>query len=156
MNMKKKITTAAAAAAISSLIAVSAFAGARTDYEAKMYGYIEDSDAYMYSNHTDKMIAGVTDNGDGSYTVSFQPIEMGSISGYISSIETIENGESETSEDGYFDFTYEPNDVVFDVVDKAGNVTEDGGSGTLIEYTVSMSMGNHSTSQGAISINSVN
>ena len=143
---------AVAVAAVSVLAAFSSSAGVFGDYEVKMYSYIESSDAYMLSEVPDKAISGVVDNGDGSYTISFQPIEMGSIYGYLSYIETVENGECETSENGYVDFTYYPNDIVFDTVDKNGRITEDGDSGTLIDFTVTLAMGTHSISQGALSV----
>lgn len=151
--LKKMITAMATVAAVSAVAVLPAMAAA-TDYTAKMYGKTTKNgvEGYLESSHTAKMIKSVSKRGE-NYTVVFQPITMGAVNGYISQMST-SNGYEGVLRGQNLTLTYVPAGDQFQVIDSEGKVlgTEEG---TMIEYAIQMSVGVHSTQDGAIVVEPV-
>lgn len=149
-TLTKKIVALMMVAAMMAMTAMTALAGTNT---VKMFGLVGTD--YVYSDHSGAMVDSVTDNGDGSYTVTFKKINMGRVTGYISQISTMDGREGELGPDGTtMTFTFEPAGEGF-----TGRYRQADRSfldkdevGTMITYTVELSSGTHSTSVGAIVI----
>lgn len=152
----RKTMAAVAAMAMAVVMAVPAVAAVRGDYEVNMYGYMKDSNAYMLSSHTDAMIKDVDMDDDGRYVVTFQETSVYGHKGHIAFMSLADgSGRVEAVDDGNWtlQFAFEDEGTALDLIDSAGNITEDGAFGTPIKYGVAMGDGTaHSTSEGAISV----
>lgn len=151
----KKVVGAAAATALSAMLVIPTFAAT-----VDMYGYVdkvaEDGtqiQGYMRSAHTAAMVESVAEDDEGNYVVTFKPVDMGYVQGYISSISTADGESTSTLIEGNKAvFTFSPDDVTIPVINSDGS-SAGSAEATLINYTVAMSTGSHSTSRGAIAIN---
>lgn len=149
-TLTKKIVALMMVAAMMAMTAMTALAGTNT---VKMFGLVGTD--YVYSGHSGMMVDNVTDNGNGSYTVTFKEINMGRVTGHISQISTMDGQEGELGPDGTtMTFTFKPAGEGF-----IGRYRQPDRSfldkdevGTMITYTVELSSGTHSTSVGAIVI----
>ena len=147
-GITKKIVTVFMAGAMMAMTAMTAMASSHT---VEMFG--ETEDGYVFSDHSGKMIDNVKVNDEGDYVVTFKEVSMGAITGYISAIETADGFEGEldgttmtltfSPEGAEFAGLYKQDDGTYKSVDKVG---------TMITYTVTLSTGTHSTSDGAIVI----
>lgn len=150
-TITKKIVALMMVAAMMAMTAMTALAGTET---VKMFGLVGTD--YVYSGHSGMMVDNVTDNGKGTYTVTFKEINMGRVTGHISEISTKDGRyEGELGPDGTtMTFTFKPAGEGF-----TGRYRQADRSfldkdevGTMITYTVELSSGTHSTSEGAIVI----
>ncbi|MGL5436174.1 MAG: hypothetical protein ACRDBO_12370 [Lachnospiraceae bacterium] len=153
MNLRKKITTLAVAAAMAAMSVIPAFAAVVDGYQVDMYGYVADKyeeDGYVLSDHASAMVSSVSVNSDGDYVVVFNATS----SGYISAISTAAGEEGELDEDNNITLVFAPEEVSFTTLEIESGVLVDSSeaTGTLIEYTVILTSGRHSTSEGALYI----
>lgn len=147
-NITKKIVALMMVAAMMAMTAMTALAGTET---VKMFGLVGTD--YVYSGHSGAMVDSVTDNDDGTYTVIFKEINMHGIIGHISEIST-DDGQKGVLDGTTMTFTFMPSEEDF-----TGRYRQADRSfldkdevGTMITYTVELSSGVHSTSEGAIVI----
>lgn len=123
--MKKKITTIAAAMAMSAMMVVPAFA---SNYSGT-YFYFDDAQSVTAPNHAQACVTGVDtdDNGDGTTEVKINvtQISHGNVTGEIASM-TIDG-----------DTKYPVNDVItFDAVDNS-LINDNGLTASSITLTIS-------------------
>lgn len=148
MNLKRKLATVVVAAAMAAMSVMPAFAATVVgDYVVDMYGYSEAKGGYINSAHAEAMVESITVDELGNYVVTFAPVSAG----YISSMTTANGEEGELTGDNYLILTYSPEDVDITVVDSSANYVGEA-TGTLIDYSIAMVSGYHSTTSGAIYI----
>lgn len=147
-TITKKIVALMMVAAMMAMTAMTALAGTET---VKMFGLVGTD--YVYSGHSGAMVDSVTANFDGTYTVIFKEINMYGIIGHISEIST-DDGQKGVLDGTTMTFTFMPSEEDF-----TGRYRQADRSfldkdevGTMITYTVELSSGTHSTSEGAIVI----
>lgn len=146
--MKKFRKVLSALMAVVALTAMSVVPAMAATSSFAMYGYDEDEDAYVRSEHADSCIDTVTDNGNGTYSITFKVLSYSGATGYISEFngrKVVYSSETIGAVSEPITFTYNP---VIPV--------ESGVLGSSVSFTVTVKMGSmvmtHPYDSGAIVI----